>query len=475
MTDRTILYPHVSNMIWDKRIFEFKKENVAHLKESILERGLIQPIVVAPPPEDADGPFKLTIGRHRYQAIKELYKEQPGIVLNFCGAPIPNGTIPAVSVLNLDPEFLLSIEVHENVHRMDLSWQEKVEALAQIHKVEEARFEKAKELGTIPATAKYSVSATAKKLAGATHGSVEAIANKIGQALVLADHLAQPSTGNDVRKAESARAAFNTIRQNLQAEARRLNVDYEGDTPHRLIEGDCKLIMEQMLIPDESVELIRPKLILADPPYGIGADTYDNMKEHRYDDSWDNAQKTYRAIAQFGFQMCADSANVLLFCTPERWHDVRDIAEGAGWYSWPRPIIWIKSNEGMRPWGQRGLAYTYEAIYWGTKNKKGLIGTHNDVFQFYKPLGAEREHAAGKPVALYQKLIELTCLPGDWILDPCVGSGTTFKAAYLQKCRVIGIENNEETARTARKNLYWTGAPDTTPKVEPTDKSVADL
>lgn len=471
MTVREILHIQTNNMIWDKRVFTLKKPVVEELKADFRKIGQIQPIVVVPS-EDLTGPFKLIIGRHRYQAVKELYAEDPEYVHSFLGMDIPRGTVPALDIRDVPAEILLNMEISENVHRMDLTWQEKAAALAMLHQMEKQKFEAKKVTGEVPAEATYTFSTTAKKLAGATGGSESAIANKVSQSLILVAQLED----KDVASADSAKAAFNVLKSKLTMQARQLEVDYDGETPHELFEGDC---IDYMIDSFTGQFHSRPEysLVLADPPYGIGADTYDNMKEHKYDDSWANAREVYQSICHMGYNLTLGRANLLLFCTPERWHSVRDIAEAAGWVSWPRPLIWAKSNEGMRPWGQQGLAYTYECIYWGTKGKKGLITTANDIFAFYKTKASEREHAAAKPVDLYARLIELTCLPGDWVLDPCVGSGTSFKAGYLRKVRVTGIENNAETAQIARKNLYWTGEPES-PAVQPAPaytRTLADI
>lgn len=450
MTRRVITYVDVSHMVWDKRVFEFKEAVVRELKTSIRANGLIQPIVVAP--QSDAGNFKLIVGRHRYQAIKELYKENPGLELMFTGAPVPSNCIPAVDVRNLNPEFLLNLEIHENIYRMDLAWPEKARALASLYEVEKSRFERAKAEGKIPEGAQYTVSDTAKKLVSSAGGSPKAVANRISQSLILSKQL---DLKPDLAKAPSAKQAFNNLRTEMTLELRKQAVDYDGDTPHTLIVGDCKEVM--LTLEDGQFDMI-----LSDPPYGINAHDYDNMKEHEYLDTWENAQATYDAICREGFRLCKDRAHMFLFCTPERWWDVVAMAEDAGWISWPRPIIWLKSNEGMRPWGAGGLAYTYECLYWGTKGDKVLLQTANDVFQYYKTKPSEREHAAAKPIELYTRLFELTSLPGDRILDPCTGSGTTYKAGFIRKVCVTGIENNAKTAEIARKNLHWTGADEPT-------------
>jgi DNA modification methylase len=68
-----------------------------------------------------------------------------------------------------------------------------------------------------------------------------------------------------------------------------------------------------------------------------------------------------------------------------------------------------------------------------------------------KPGKAERpvaedgtKHLTVKPLALMQKLIEAVSGPGQLVLDPFLGSGTTAEAALLTGRRAVGCELNEE-------------------------------
>jgi site-specific DNA-methyltransferase (adenine-specific) len=62
-------------------------------------------------------------------------------------------------------------------------------------------------------------------------------------------------------------------------------------------------------------------------------------------------------------------------------------------------------------------------------------------------------HPTQKPVKLMQSLIELTTQPGQTVLDPFAGSGSTLLAAKNTNRHYIGVEMSDEYVQTSRKRL----------------------
>jgi site-specific DNA-methyltransferase (adenine-specific) len=62
-------------------------------------------------------------------------------------------------------------------------------------------------------------------------------------------------------------------------------------------------------------------------------------------------------------------------------------------------------------------------------------------------------HPTQKPLRLMQALIELTTRPGQLVLDPFCGSGTTLLAAKSLGRKYIGMETNAEYCRVAEERL----------------------
>lgn len=76
---------------------------------------------------------------------------------------------------------------------------------------------------------------------------------------------------------------------------------------------------------------------------------------------------------------------------------------------------------------------------------------------------SERVHPTQKPLVLMQRLVEQFTDPGEVILDPTAGSGTTGVAAKLLSRRAVLIERDEKHAESAVKRLEAAVPPELVP------------
>jgi DNA modification methylase len=67
--------------------------------------------------------------------------------------------------------------------------------------------------------------------------------------------------------------------------------------------------------------------------------------------------------------------------------------------------------------------------------------------------GNRNAHPTQKPVALYEYLILTYTNPGDVVLDPCMGSGTTGAACIKTGRDFIGIELREDYFAIAQERI----------------------
>ncbi|MEL6423134.1 MAG: site-specific DNA-methyltransferase, partial [Pseudomonadota bacterium] len=64
-----------------------------------------------------------------------------------------------------------------------------------------------------------------------------------------------------------------------------------------------------------------------------------------------------------------------------------------------------------------------------------------------------KAHPTQKPEALLQRLLLATTMPGDVVLDPFFGTGTTGAVAKRLGRRWLGIEREEDYARAAEERI----------------------
>lgn len=83
----------------------------------------------------------------------------------------------------------------------------------------------------------------------------------------------------------------------------------------------------------------------------------------------------------------------------------------------------------------------------GKRNRRTVWSINTEAFP-----GA---HFATFPPALVEPCIQAGSSPGDKILDPFFGSGTTGEVCIKLKRRFLGIELNPEYARLAKRRLGW--------------------
>ena len=77
----------------------------------------------------------------------------------------------------------------------------------------------------------------------------------------------------------------------------------------------------------------------------------------------------------------------------------------------------------------------------------------NNVIRCGFQRGEDSFHPTQKPVKLMQVLIELTTQPGQVVLDPFAGSGSTLVAARNLSRNYIGYETNADYVRVCQERL----------------------
>jgi site-specific DNA-methyltransferase (adenine-specific) len=416
---------------------EMDATKLNELKTTIERDGLIHPVLLV---EKPDG-FHLVAGERRTRVMTILHNE--GKPIKHDGIIIPQHMIPYTLTTDLSHADLLQLEFSENDAREALIWQDRVQALNSIHDAK------------VAATPSQTSMDTARELIAdgtAPEQNTQAFARTIREAQIIARHLDDPAIGNARNHREAFKLAAGKegreyeaelIRRNEKAAAANLNIT--------LRHGDALKILPEM---DEGFV----DLILADPPYGISAGRQGfrdrSVHHHNYEDTPELARSIIKLLLVEGFRLCKPDANIFIFGDVDHFPYFKEVASQMGWTPWRRPLIWRKSNEGLAPWGQHGPRYTYDMVFYAKKGQRGLISSPTDVFDYSRVGRAEREYAAQKPVDLLSEIIECATLPGDFVLDPTMGSGSTLVAARALKRHGLGIEIDKSAYELAMTRVY---------------------
>lgn len=212
-------------------------------------------------------------------------------------------------------------------------------------------------------------------------------------------------------------------------------------------------------IPDHSVDLI-----FTDPPYNVAGYSTGDMKfkwrKTINNDiaEWDTVpfcpqhwkDEFLRVLKPTGNLMCFTAHNLI-----GEWHRVYDPIFDTFTY-----FAWHKTNPTPK-FRKAGFLNSVELIVcaWNKKHTWNF-GKQNEMHNFFESpicMGHERvkdpHHATQKPVRLLKHLIRIATNPGDLILDPFMGVGSTGCAAVELGRRFIGFELEDRYVECARARL----------------------
>lgn len=401
----------------------FNEQSIADLAASIRDKGLMHALVVRAMPGDGGGnpqTFQLIAGERRSRAIHSLYAAEEQVFYN--GIALPVGCVPCVEITNVDSLRAREAELEENILREDLTWQDRQRAVTELHALRKA------------ANPTQTVTATAQELsARAPERSVSALRKEIAQSELVQQFADDP----DVQRAKSLNEAHKIASRKAEIEFAAALASVTPPSKHTLRQGDVHEHLAQLNSGMFDV-------ILSDPPYGMDADSFGDAASlaHQYHDDLPTAEKIWATILQEGFRVAKPQALLFMFCDLDNFHVLREAARMAQWHVQRTPLVWNKGNAGHVPDGAVGFRRVSEYILFASKGGRKIRRIHSDVIP--ASFGStERTHAAQKPVELYRILLDLSCLPGDHVLDPTCGSGTIFRAADALKLTATGIEQNE--------------------------------
>jgi len=241
-----------------------------------------------------------------------------------------------------------------------------------------------------------------------------------------------------------------------------------------VIEGDCLEVLSAF--PENSVDLI-----FADPPYNL------QLRQELYrpnmtlvdsvDDTWDKfaSFREYDAFTKAWLSACrrvlSKSGTIWVIGSYHNIYRVGAIMHDLGYWIL-NDIVWVKTNPMPN---FRGVRFTnaHETLIWASRAEGSKYTFNHHAIKSFNngkqmrsdwllPIcsGAERiringakAHSTQKPEALLERVIASSSRPGDIVLDPFAGSGTTPAVAKRLHRRWIGVEREPNYVTIARQRV----------------------
>jgi DNA modification methylase len=405
--------------IIDRQRTEIGDKPLQELKVGILSKGLLHAPVLSKEP---DGSFRLRAGERRIRAMESLHTE--GHEFNYNGQPVPTDHIPYVLTSDLSEADLFELELEENILRADLPWMDKCNAIEKLHRLRELQ------------NPGQTITATAKELAAHTGKSIAHEHKRVAHAQLIMANKDNPEVKRSKNQDEAIKRILDQKEDKFKA-LLNLTKTVSKESPHKIIHGDCRDIL-----PTLQAGIINT--VISDPPYGINANQSGQESKHFYDDSPEYSLEMCEYIISQSFRLLAERGILLMFHDIEHFVHLRDYAKRQAFSVYRTPLIWYKGVGGRTPWGRAGFKRSYETILYAVKGQDELLMPGgDDVLTFKQSRTGDRDHAASKPFELLSRLVELTTLKGELILDPTCGSGTIIPAADRHGARTICIEMDQ--------------------------------
>ena len=206
---------------------------------------------------------------------------------------------------------------------------------------------------------------------------------------------------------------------------------------NKIIQGDCREILP--CLPDESVDLL-----LTDPPYGMRYRARAGSRPIVGDDdlSW------FGPFIREAYRVLKANTHAYLFCNEYGLATFRTEMAAAG-FKVKRLLVWVKDQHTAGDLGG-DYANRTEYLLFGHKGRRLLNGHRDANVLFFKRAGRKRLHPTEKPEDMLRYFIEKSSVPGELVLDPFAGSGSTCRAAKETGRRYLGIEVDRKYAEIAR-------------------------
>ena len=206
-------------------------------------------------------------------------------------------------------------------------------------------------------------------------------------------------------------------------------MNYPEDFVDKIICGDFRDVVGY--IPDNVIDMV-----ITDPPY---------PKKFSY---------LWRPLFEMSSRVLMSRGNFISLCGHYQLPDVLDVGREYLRFWW---ILWMKQTKLNRLIG-KGVAVLGKPAVWFLKDRR------RDFREYKFPIDtitsslsedkfAKKYHKWGQSVNWFAHYIEELTKPGEIVLDPMVGSGSSIIACKLLDRNFIGIDISNEHCETTMQRI----------------------
>jgi len=243
---------------------------------------------------------------------------------------------------------------------------------------------------------------------------------------------------------------------------------------NRVVLGDCLEVMDRL--PEASIDLI-----FADPPYNLQLSQElwrpNHSRVEGVADAWDRFEsfQQYDEFTRAWLSACRrvlkPDGTLWVIGSYHNIYRVGAIVQDLGFWIL-NDVLWIKSNPMPN---FRGVRFTnaHETLIWAAKSSRSKYTFNHHAMKRFNAgkqmrsdwevplctgkerikLNGKKAHATQKPEALLYRVLLASTEPGDIVLDPFFGTGTTGAVAKRLGRQWIGIEKELGYVEIARRRI----------------------
>ena len=400
--------------------------DIRDLATSILKHGQLQPIIITEQHELVAGGRRLAACIFASKPVLAVYKNA------------------------LTNDMLRLIEIEENVRRKQFTPAEEELAVAELHRI------KLKEAGGATVPGPKSAQAKAKQW---TLNDTAALLGKSRAAVISslqnADAIVKnPELKNAKTKSEiSSRAKkIDVIATAVSRAQKNAALMEEKKTTFKLSQGHALDFLSGF---NNEADIV-----VVDPPYMIDINAQrhtNNTVAADYDDTdGDENSWLYNELPDALYSATRETAHCFMFVAREAkmYYKMYACMVDAGWDTMAWPIIWVKGVSGQCTAPDRRPGNCWEAILYARKPRARFVreGMPDWVQCDPIPATAQKRHAE-KPVALLENLIARAAMPGQKLIDPCMGTGSAIEAGVRMKLECFGNDKDPDAYALALERM----------------------